>query len=230
MSPPPPPSINTGSAILAETVNKTYGSYEVLRGVSCEIAAGEFVAIMGDSGSGKTTFLNLLAGLDAADSGVLRVGNAEPGRLDPDALADYRRRQVAMIFQDFNLLPTLNVLENLTLPVLLRGERADEDQARGYLDRVGMLRHAEASTRTLSGGEMQRVAIARALNLQPQLLLADEPTGSLDSRNTREVLELLGEINRDSGVTLVMVTHSPDAAKSAARTLHMQDGCLLGES
>lgn len=218
----------TGSPVRAETVSKTYGSYEVLRGVSCEIAAGEFVAIMGDSGSGKTTFLNLMAGLDTADQGVLRVGSTEPGRLSVDALSDYRRRQVAMIFQDFNLLPTLSVIENLTLPVLLRGEEADEDQARAYLNRVGILGHADSSVRTLSGGEMQRVAIARALNLKPRLLLADEPTGSLDSRNTFEVLALLQEINRDSGVTLVMVTHSADAAKSAGRILHMQDGRLLG--
>ncbi len=219
-----------GANITAETISKTYGSYEVLRGVSCEIAAGEFEAIKGASGSGKTTFQNLMAGLDTADTGVLRVGDAEPGRLSMDALADYRRRLVAMIFQDFNLLPTLSVIENLTLPVLLRGEDADEDQARGYLDRVGMLGHADSSVRTLSGGEMQRVAIARALNLKPRLLLADEPTGSLDSRNTSEVLGLLQEINRDSGVTLVMVTHSADAAKSAGRILQMQDGRLLGNA
>ena len=134
-----------------------------------------------------------------------------------------------MVFQDFNLLPTLSVLENITLPVLLRGERLTselDDRARHYLDRVGMLGHADKLPETLSGGEMQRVSLARALNLQPRLLLADEPTGSLDSRNSREVLELLGEINRENELTLVMVTHSPLAAQAAGRVLSMNDGCL----
>lgn len=212
--------------IHARALNKSYGSYQVLRGVECQIDSGEFVAIMGDSGSGKTTFLNLLAGLDSADDGILRIGGEEPAHYSTNEMAEYRRRNVAMIFQDFNLLPTLSVLENVTLPVLLRGEHADEKRARYYLERVGMLNHADQLPETLSGGEMQRVSIARALNLQPRLLLADEPTGSLDSRNSTEVLGLLGEINQETKLTLVMVTHSAQAARAAGRTLRMDDGRL----
>ncbi|MEQ9364890.1 MAG: ATP-binding cassette domain-containing protein, partial [Leptospirales bacterium] len=171
-SAPSPATSRASAFILAAGLNKSYGSYPVLRGIDCEIQSGEFVAIMGDSGSGKTTFLNLLAGLDTADEGLLQVGGEEPARYAANGLAEYRRRTVAMIFQDFNLLPTLSVIENITLPVLLRGEKADEERARYYLQRVGMLGHSELLPETLSGGEMQRVSIARALNLRPRLLLA----------------------------------------------------------
>ncbi|MCR9140818.1 MAG: ABC transporter ATP-binding protein [bacterium] len=222
----PGASTESKGFIQAAALGKSYGDYPVLRGVDCTIAGGEFVAIMGDSGSGKTTFLNLLAGLDTADDGILRVAGEEPARYSAAQLAEYRRRTVAMIFQDFNLLPTLSVLENITLPVLMRGEKADLKRARYYLERVGMLGHSDQLPETLSGGEMQRVSIARALNLQPRLLLADEPTGSLDSRNSDEVLELLGEINRETQLTLVMVTHSARAAEAAGRTLRMNDGHL----
>ena len=230
MSTPSAARLHTAVPIHARDLHKRFGNTTVLQSLSCEIQAGEFVAIMGDSGSGKTTFLNLLAGLDAADRGSLRVGDVELVGSTATGLADYRRTHAALIFQDFNLLPTLNVLENVTLPALLRGNDSRqalqqlEERARNYLERVGMHTHLHKLPETLSGGESQRVAIARALTLQPGLLLADEPTGSLDSRNSREVLQLLGEINRETGLTLVMVTHSEQAAAVAGRCLKMEDG------
>ncbi len=213
--------------ITAVALTKSYGDYEVLRGLDCDIATGSFVAVMGDSGSGKTTFLNLLAGLDQADGGTLTVAGEEPARLKIGALVDYRRRNVGMIFQDFNLLPTLSVYENVTLPILLRGERLSSEvaeRARETLRRVGLTEKLRRLPETLSGGEMQRVSIARALCLRPKLLLADEPTGSLDSRNSDEILNLLIEINRDLELTVVMVTHSRGAAQRAGRVLSMEDG------
>ncbi len=214
----------------ARDLRKSYGDYPVLRDLNCEGAPGEFLAIMGDSGSGKSTFLNLLAGLDRADEGVLRVGDVEPSQLEPDELQRYRREYVGIIFQDFNLLSTLTALENVVLPMQLRGEKPDGDFARLCLERVGLGEKLNRLPEALSGGEMQRVGIARALALRPRLLLADEPTGNLDRGNSREVMELLRDINRGEsdapGPAIVMVTHSSTAAASASRTLVMEDGRL----
>lgn len=217
--------------VLARELYKSFDSYPVLRGLNCSVRAGEFVAVTGESGSGKSTFLSLLAGLDRADAGVLRVAGEEPAALPAARLVEYRRRNVALIFQDFNLIPTLSVLENITLPLLLRGEpeRVDvlEQRAASWLDRVGLRERATRLPQTLSGGEMQRVAIARALALRPRVLLADEPTGSLDSRNGAAVLELLGELHRENGLTILMVTHSARAAACAGRELHIRDGVAV---
>ncbi|MCE9598290.1 MAG: ABC transporter ATP-binding protein [Spirochaetia bacterium] len=215
--------------IFAENLTRTYGEYKALRGVTCTILPGEFVAIMGESGSGKTTFLNLLGGLDRADSGKLVVSGEEPMKYNASELAAYRRRNVAMIFQDFSLLPTLTVLENVVLPILLRGQKADQKEALQMLERVGLADKANRLPETLSGGEMQRAAVARALLLSPKVLLADEPTGSLDRRNGREALALLREVNQTFGLTVVMVTHSQLAAQAADRTLFMADGQLSAQ-
>ncbi len=216
--------------IEAENLTRSYGDYAALRGLNCSVAEGEFVAIMGESGSGKTTFLNLIGGLDCADGGRLLVAGEEPARYNADELAAFRRRAIAVIFQDFSLLPTLSALENVVMPRLLRGERADYEAAQAMLARVGLADKQQRLPETLSGGEMQRVAVARALVLQPRVLLADEPTGSLDSRNSRETLALLREVNQSFGLTIVMATHSLAAAGAADRTLHMADGRLVTEA
>lgn len=216
--------------IEAENLTRSYGDYAALRGLNCRIASGEFVAIMGESGSGKTTLLNLIGGLDQADGGRLLVAGEEPARYNVNELAAFRRRAIAVIFQDFSLLPTLSAIENVVMPRLLRGERADYDAARAMLARVGLAEKADRLPETLSGGEMQRVAVARALCLQPRVLLADEPTGSLDSRNSRETLALLCEVNREFGLTIVMATHSAAAARAADRTLHMADGRFVARA
>lgn len=216
--------------IEAENLTRSYGDYAALRGLNCRIASGEFVAIMGESGSGKTTLLNLIGGLDRADGGRLTVAGEEPARYNANELAAFRRRAIAVIFQDFSLLPTLSAIENVVMPGLLRGDRADYDAARAMLTRVGLAQKADRLPETLSGGEMQRVAVARALFLRPRVLLADEPTGSLDSRNSRETLALLCEVNREFGLTIVMATHSAAAARAADRTLHMADGRFVTET
>jgi putative ABC transport system ATP-binding protein len=216
--------------IEAENLTRSYGDYAALRGVNCHIESGEFVAIMGESGSGKTTLLNLIGGLDQADGGRLLVAGEEPARYKVNELAAFRRRAIAVIFQDFSLLPTLTALENVVMPGLLRGERVNYEAARAMLARVGLEKKADRLPETLSGGEMQRVAVARALFLQPRVLLADEPTGSLDSRNSRETLALLCEVNRDFGLTILMATHSLAAARAADRTLHMADGRFVAEA
>jgi putative ABC transport system ATP-binding protein len=216
--------------IEAEHLTRSYGDYAALRGLNCSVAEGEFVAIMGESGSGKTTFLNLIGGLDCADGGRLLVAGEEPARYNADELAAFRRRAIAVVFQDFSLLPTLSALENVVMPRLLRGERADYEAARAMLARVGLADKPDRLPETLSGGEMQRVAVARALHLKPRILLADEPTGSLDSRNSRETLALLREVNQEFGLTIVMATHSLAAAGAADRTLHMADGRLVAEA
>lgn len=222
----PPPGDADAGLIVAEGLRKRYGEYEALRGLNFRARSGEFVAVMGDSGSGKTTFLNLLAGLDQADAGVLRVAGEEPARLSAAELGEYRRRNTAMVFQDFNLLATLTALENVLMPAWLRGERPDEARARAVLERVGLGDKLGNAPEALSGGEMQRVSIARAVFLQPRLLLADEPTGSLDSRNSREVLALLREVNQEYGLAILMVTHSRSAADAADRIVRMEDGRL----
>jgi len=214
--------------ILARDVTRRLGDYPVLRGLTMSVLPGEFVALMGESGSGKTTFLNLVAGLDQADGGTLLVAGEEPAKYNPNELAAFRRRNVSIVFQDFSLLPTLNVLDNVLMPIRLRGERADSEVAKKILDRVGLSARTKMFPETLSGGEMQRAAIARALCLNPRILLADEPTGSLDSKNSQEVLRLLSELNAP-WLTVVMVTHSPSAAAVAHRTVRMADGRLVDE-
>ncbi len=213
--------------IRAEELKKNYGSFAALRSLSCHIPAGRFVAIMGDSGSGKTTFLNLLAGIDRADAGSLTVGSTRLHELDAAGFARYRRETVGLVFQDFNLLPTLSILDNVLIPALLKGGESDLPAAHALLDRMGIADQAGKYPRELSGGQQQRAGIARALLGRPPLLLADEPTGALDRRAKKEVLDLLREMNQEFGVTIVMATHSDFAAARADDVFHMEDGAFL---
>lgn len=217
-------------------VGKVYrqGDNEItaLAGVSLEIARGSFTAVMGASGSGKSTLLHLLGGLDRPSWGDLLVDGRLIGQISDDEVTLYRRKQVGFIFQFFNLLPTLTALENVTLPLVLDGRPAAEANARAgrLLEKVGLEKRAQHLPDELSGGEIQRVAVARALAFSPPLLLADEPTGNLDSKNGRAILALLGEINKQDGCTVVMVTHSEEAAGYGDRRIYLRDGRVERET
>jgi putative ABC transport system ATP-binding protein len=195
-----------------------------LDGLDLEVPAGEFLALVGESGSGKSTLLHLVGGIDRPSSGEIRVGGRAIATLPEKDLVLYRRREVGMVFQFFNLLPHLTVRENVELPRRLDGGADAGQRAAMLLERVGLARRAEAHPYELSGGEMQRVAIARALGTGARLLLADEPTGNLDSRNGLEVLALLDEIRRERGVTLLLATHSAAASSRADRVVAVKDG------
>ena len=208
---------------------KTYrmGDTEVhaLAGVSVDIDRGEFVAVTGPSGSGKSTFMNLLGCLDRPSSGEYRLGGRTVSALDGDQLAEARNRHVGFVFQHFNLLPRTTALENVALPLVYAGASKKErnDRAMRMLERVGLADRAHHHPAQLSGGQQQRVAIARALVSGPLLLLADEPTGALDTRTSLEVMALFHELNRQ-GMTLVVVTHEPEVARFARRVLRFRDG------
>ena len=204
------------------------GGQEVvaLDGLDLDVAPGEFLALVGESGSGKSTLLHLAGGIDRPTSGEVRVGERDVGTLAERELVLYRRREVGMVFQFFNLLPHLTVRENVELPRRLDGASGHDAPARAgeLLERVGLASRATAHPYELSGGEMQRVAIARALASGARLLLADEPTGNLDSRNGEAVLSLLDEVRRERGVTLLLATHSAAAAARADRVIGLKDG------
>jgi putative ABC transport system ATP-binding protein len=216
-------------------VTKAYGEgsarVEALKGVDLTIAAGEFVSVMGPSGSGKSTLLNLVAALDVPTTGEIRVGGEALGSLDDDALTLFRRRKLGLIFQFFNLLPTLDALDNVLLPVMLERRPSAEDRRRaeGLLAEVGLAERARHRPAELSGGEMQRVAIARSLILEPRLLLADEPTGNLDSRTGAAILRLLKGTCASRGATIVMVTHDVGAAHVGDRIVSLKDGKIVGD-
>jgi putative ABC transport system ATP-binding protein len=211
-------------------VSKRYdsGGAPAVANVSLTVTAGEAVAIMGPSGSGKSTLLNLIAGLDRPTAGTITVAGKRIDVLSETALARYRRQRIGMIFQFFNLLDDLTVADNIALPAQLAGDsrQGARSRAAGLMDRLGIGGHANAYPARLSGGERQRVAIARALINSPALLLADEPTGALDTATGEQIGTLLRELNHD-GQTLLMVTHNPElAAAYATRTVHLADGCL----
>ncbi|MFO7767371.1 MAG: ABC transporter ATP-binding protein [bacterium] len=219
--------------VRTEDVKKTYPHgtrpVEALRGVDLEVREGEALVIMGPSGSGKSTLLNLLGCLDVPSSGEIWLEGTPLSDLDDDQRTLLRRRRVGMVFQFYNLLPSLSALENAALPLLLDGRdpiRASE-RAGGLLEGLGLGHRLDHRPDELSGGEMQRVAIARALGPDPAVLLADEPTGNLDSATGEEVLELLLEAVRTRGHTLVVVTHDPQVASHADRLLTMRDGLLV---
>jgi putative ABC transport system ATP-binding protein len=208
-------------------VRKVYAGAEpvvALDGLDLDVAPGEFLALVGDSGSGKSTLLHLLGAIDRPTSGSVAVGGLELSDMSESRRVLYRRRDAGMVFQFFNLLPHLNVRDNVELPRRLDGARDAETRAAELLERVGLARRAGAHPYELSGGEMQRVAIARALVTGARLLLADEPTGNLDTRNSERVLTLLDEVRRERGVTLVLATHSAPAARRADRTVEICDG------
>jgi putative ABC transport system ATP-binding protein len=221
--------------IRLERVGKSYGEgptrVDALREVNLEVTAGEFTSIMGPSGSGKTTLLNLISALDLPSSGRILIDGQDVATLDDDALTLFRRRKIGLIFQFFNLLPTLNALDNVLLPVMLERKASDLDRAKAerLLGEVGLHARMAHCTHELSGGEMQRVAIARALILEPRLILADEPTGNLDSATGRSVLELLKATCVTRGTTVVMVTHDERAACVGDRIVRLRDGHVVSD-
>jgi putative ABC transport system ATP-binding protein len=210
-------------------VSKQYDGTPAVTRISMRVAPGESVAIMGPSGSGKSTLLNLIAGLDRPSSGAVRVGDERVDKLSETRLARFRRRQVGMIFQFFNLLDDMTVADNIALPAQLAGERGAKARVDDLLEALRISQHRDAYPARLSGGERQRVAIARALVNRPALLLADEPTGALDTATGEEIGELLLDLNR-TGQTLMLVTHNPDlAARYARRTITLVDGRIAAE-
>ena len=217
-------------------VRKVYrqGNNEIiaLDGVSLDIAKGEFAVIMGPSGSGKSTLLHLIGGLDRPTSGELLVDQRLVGQMADDQVTLFRRTRIGFIFQFFNLLPTLTALENVALPFVLDGRSKEEaeQRARMLLDKVGLENRNDHLPEEMSGGEIQRIAVARALAFDPPILLADEPTGNLDSKTGESILSLLRQINRDAGCTIVMVTHSQEAAGYGGRTIFFRDGKIEKES
>ncbi|MEY2529358.1 MAG: lipoprotein-releasing system ATP-binding protein [Verrucomicrobiota bacterium] len=203
-----------------------------LGGVSLEIARREFVAVRGPSGCGKSTLIHLLAGLDQPTAGEIFVDGLALHTADDAALTQFRRRQVGLVFQFFNLLPTMNVRENISFPLLLQGvgPRESDERAMELVELVGLGERSDHFIHQLSGGEQQRTAIARALVHQPSLLIADEPTGNLDSQSAASVMELLEKIGREAMTTLIVVTHSNEVARAASRRIEMRDGKIVDDS
>ena len=216
--------------LIAENVEKTYtggdAPVRALAGVSLSVDPGDFVAFMGPSGCGKSTLLHLCGAMDRASAGRLLLNGRDLAALGDDALTHVRREQVGFVFQFFNLLPTLTIADNIALPCLLAGVRGPEadQRTRALAERVGIAHRLAHYPQQVSGGEMQRAAIARALVHRPALVIADEPTGNLDSDNGMRVLALLGELNREMGVTILLATHAVDVAATAARIIRMRDG------
>jgi putative ABC transport system ATP-binding protein len=218
--------------IAFDRVSKVYGSGDAevaaLKGVDFAIDRGDFVAIMGPSGSGKSTAMNILGALDTPTSGSYRFGGVSVGELDRDRQALLRRNFIGFIFQGFNLLPRTSAIENVELPLVYRGVPTGERRrlALEALENVGLADRAGHDPNQLSGGQQQRVAIARAIVTNPKVILADEPTGNLDTATSREIMNLLTALNRDSGITVVMVTHEPDMASYARRVIRFVDGLI----
>jgi len=206
------------------------GELVILDGVGFGIARGESVAIVGPSGSGKSTLLSLLAGLDAPSAGTVEIDGRPLSALDEDGRAKVRAEKVGFVFQNFQLLPSLTALENVMLPLELRGDADAEAPARGILGRVGLGERLGHYPRQLSGGEQQRVAVARAFVTGPSLLFADEPTGNLDTTTGQAIIELLFALNQDAGTTLVLVTHDEHLAARCGRTLRIEGGRLVGDT
>ena len=217
-------------------ITKTYGAgqtaFQALGGVDLSIAAGEFVAVMGPSGSGKSTAMNLLGCLDTPTSGEYRFQGINVEQLDRNQRALLRRQCLGFVFQGFNLLARTSAQENVELPLLYRGEPAEarHTAARAALAKVGLDGWETHTPAELSGGQQQRVAIARAIVTNPLVLLADEPTGNLDSKRSHEIMELLGRLNSEQGITIIMVTHEPDMAQYARRIVHFVDGLVDSDS
>ncbi len=205
------------------------GMVEILRGIDLEVVRGESVAVIGPSGSGKSTLLGLIAGLDAPSEGQVTLGDTDLASLDEDGRARLRGERIGFVFQSFHLMPTLTALENVMVPLELAGEPAAEATALGLLERVGLGRRAGHYPAQLSGGEQQRVALARALARRPEVVLADEPTGNLDAATGRQVIDLLLELHRERGTTLVLVTHDPAVASRSGRVVELREGLIWSD-
>lgn len=220
--------------LIASRLEKTYPSGDrsltVLKDVSLRVEEGEFVAVLGPSGSGKSTLLGLLAGLDAPSSGSVQVAGTDLGRLTEDGRARFRRDNIGFVFQSFQLIPSLTAQENVQVPLELRGESGAESAAAALLGRVGLGDRLQHFPTQLSGGEQQRVALARAFVHSPRILFADEPTGNLDAATGQSIIELMGELNRERGATLVLVTHDLELARHARRTIRLSDGRVVADT
>jgi ABC-type lipoprotein export system ATPase subunit len=221
--------------IQLQDIFKTYRmgdiAVPVLKGISMTVAQGELVALMGASGSGKSTLMNILGCLDRADSGIYRLDGQEAAHLSADQRAAIRNRKLGFVFQSFNLLPRTSALDNVAMPLTYAAGHLTESEARHraaeMLTRVGLKDRMDHEPSRLSGGQQQRVAIARALINRPSVLLADEPTGNLDSRTSEEVLDMFQELNGHEGITIIMVTHDPQVARYAQRVVHIHDGLIV---
>lgn len=211
-----------------KNLSKVYGSgetkVEALKDISFSVEKGEFVAIIGPSGSGKSTLLHIIGGVDSPTEGTVTIGDTNIAELDETALAIFRRRQIGLIYQFYNLIPILNVEENITLPLLLDGRKPDKKIVEDILDKLGLKDRIKHLPNQLSGGQQQRVSIGRALINSPALLLADEPTGNLDSENSKEILKLLRKFNMEQNQTVIIITHDEKIAMAADRVIAIEDG------
>ena len=224
----------TEAVIRVEGLGKSYqtaaGEFPALREVDLRVEGGEYLAIMGPSGSGKSTFMNLLGCLDRPSCGTYFLAGADVARMDRDALARLRNHTLGFVFQGFNLLPRMSLQDNVALPLVYAGvdKASRRARARVLLERVGLGQYADSLPNRISGGQQQRVAIARALVNQPRLILADEPTGNLDSQTSEDIMALFDSLNRD-GITIVLVTHELDIAEHARRQVRFRDGCIISD-
>lgn len=208
------------------TLSSTAGPVKILRGVSLDVDEGSSVSVVGPSGSGKSTLLAVIGGIERPTAGSVRIDGQDLGDLDEDELASFRGQQIGILFQAFHLIPTMTALENVAVPLELAGAGDAFDQAEERLAEVGLAHRAGHYPGQLSGGEQQRVALARALSNQPKLLLADEPTGNLDQETGREIIELLFRVQRERGMTLLLITHEPPLAARCTQQARMADGRL----
>ncbi len=213
---------------------KVYGEGETrvdaLKNISFDVDQGEFVAVVGPSGSGKSTLLHILGGVDIPTSGVVRIAGTDIGKLDENKLAIFRRRQIGLIYQFYNLIPILNVEENLTLPILLDGKKPDQKLLEDLVEKLGLSERRSHLPNQLSGGQQQRVSIGRALMNHPALLLADEPTGNLDTENSKEIIALLRKFNRENNQTVIIITHDERIALAADRVITIEDGRITRDT
>ena len=215
----------------AKDLKKYYGKGETeihaLDGVNLEIEAGKFVAIIGTSGSGKSTLLNMLGGLDNPTSGTVTIGNTELSKLKDEQLTVFRRRRIGFIFQNYNLIPTLNVWENIVFPIAMDGQKPDKKFIKEIVQLLGLEQKIHSLPNNLSGGQQQRVAIARALASKPDIVLADEPTGNLDSKTSDNVIGLLRLTSQKFHQTIIMITHNPEIAQLTDQTIRIEDGRIV---
>ena len=216
-----------------KNLSKVYGKGETmvkaLDNVSFSVEQGEFVAIIGPSGSGKSTLLHILGGVDTPTNGSVIINNTDISTLNETALAIFRRRQIGLIYQFYNLIPILTVEENITLPLLLDGRKPDKRLIESLVNRLGLSKRLTHLPNQLSGGQQQRVSIGRALVNNPALMLADEPTGNLDSENSKEIISLLRKLNKENNQTVIIITHDEKIALSADRIISVQDGKIIGD-